>query len=269
MVIAVSLFLLFSGCRGTVRLASAKVETPLELLWTVATGGEVVDICVDGGKVLLLDGSGTRVIVLNSEFAVKETIPLEKRLVPSRGISADRYYIYLYDDKTLYRLAKDKLTMSVWLNNLWVAGLASYAPGEMLVSDRGRRIIWFKTLFGESRTFLDQGEVVQPGAMAIFPEGIFGVLEAPNRLLKVNRAGIVLGSFLVPEGVDLLTADKNGGAWVARRGEKVVWLVENGGVKGFELPGTTNLRAIAAGDDKLVVLNGTTRILVYLLPSRS
>lgn len=262
------LFLLFQ-CRGTYRLLPPKVESSLELLSTIVTEGDVVDICVDGEKVLLLEGNGARVVVLNSEFAIAETIPLEKRLVSARGITADRYYIYLYDDNTLYRLAKDKLNMSVWLNNISVAGLASYAPGEMLVSDRRRRIVWFKTLFGESRSFLEPVEVGQPGEMAVFPEGIFAVLAAPNRLLKVNRAGIVVSSILVPEGVDLLTADKKGRALVARRGEKVIWLVEDGSAKGFELTEATDIRAIATLEDKLIVLDGANKILIFFLPHRS
>jgi len=242
------------------------IQGGLEPLRVVELFSEAVDICADGRRVLVLEGSGTRVLAFDSEFSVVETIPLTTLLVTPRGIYADRYYIYVYDDRTLYRLTKDKLVMSAWLNNVRVEGLATFAPGEMLVSDGERQVVWFKTLFGESRIFLDRSDLIKPKAMAVFPNGIFGVLNDGNRLLKVNRAGIVVKSLPVPNGVNLLAVDNKGNPMVMRRGERMVWSVGEKVTAGYELNRAANPLALTVILNRLAVLDGGRRILVYSLP---
>ncbi|MGQ9707954.1 MAG: hypothetical protein ACUVUR_03650 [bacterium] len=264
----------FTGCQGLGKIMSVKaasvipVVDGLELLKVVELSSDGVDICVDGRRVLVLEGSGTRVLAFDSEFCAVETIPLSNRLVAPRGIYTDRYYIYVYDDKTLYRLTKDKLEMSVWLNNVRVEGLATFAPGEVLLSDGERQVVWFKTLFGESRIFLDRSEVVNPKAMAVFPNGIFGVLAGMNRLLKVNRAGIVVNSLSVPDRVDLLAVDDKGRAIVMRQSEKTLWVVDEKGVSGYELKEAVNPLALTVKDARLALLDAGRRILIYSVPGK-
>ncbi|MEO0019965.1 MAG: hypothetical protein ABIK47_04930 [candidate division WOR-3 bacterium] len=266
--ILLSILLLGIGCRGTGKIMPVKVEGFLESSGGIELNGEVVDICADGSKVLMLDGSGARVLGYDSGFAIVETIPLSIRLVGPRGIYADRYYIYVYDDKTLYRLAKDKLLMSAWLNNVRVEGLAGFSPGEVLVSDGERQMVWLKSLFGESRAFLDRTEIKSPKAMAVFPEGIFGILAERNRLVKVNRAGIITESLTLPMEVNLLAADSKGRAMVMRRGEPVLFVIADKTIQGYELQGTLNPQALAVIGNRLVILDGARRILFYLLPGK-
>ncbi len=266
--LGIALLSIVGGYCAIGRVTAPKVESTLELLKAVEFSSEVVAVCPDGERLLLLDGSGTRVIALDSNFAVRETIPLEIRLMPPRGLASDRYYIYLSDDKCLYRLAKDKLTMSAWLNNVRVAGLGGFAPGEVLVSDQERQVVWLKTLFGESRSFLDQSEVRQPKAIVAFPGGVFGVLDGSNRLLKVNRAGIIIGILPLPQGVDLIGVDKEGQVLAGRRGEGAIWVLKDKNIIGYELKGAVNINGIAVWGDKIVVVDGSSRILVYFTPGQ-
>jgi hypothetical protein len=226
-----------------------------------------VAICADGGRLLVLTASGTRILSVDTNFNQMETIPLNRRLVPPRGIGADRYYIYLYDDNVLYRLAKDKLTMQELLGNVRVAGLANYAPGEVLVSEGERQFVLLKTLFGESRVFLDKVDVTRPGAMTNFPNGVWGILSASDRLVKVNRAGIVVKTAKLPPGVDVLAADKWGRAVVLKRGEPVVWVDENGKFNGYGLGGAATPTGCAVLDGQFVILDNGNRLISYRLPA--
>lgn len=258
-----------TGCRGTGKVEPFKPDALLEPITVKELSEDAVAVCADGGRLLLLSASGTRVLVIDTSFSRVETLPLNIRLVPPRGIGADRYYIYLYDDNVLYRLAKDKLTMQGILSNVRVAGLAGYAPGEVLVSDRERQLVLLKTLFGESRVFLDKVDLPHPGAMANFPDGVFGILSASDRLVKVNRAGIVVGTVKVPSGVDILCSDKLGRALVLKSGEPVLWLGEADKLKGYELSGSVAPQGCAVTGGQLVILDKGNRLIFYCLPALS
>lgn len=256
-----------TGCRGTGKVVPFNPSAVLEpsTIKDLSEGG--VAICADGARLLVLTASGTRLLTVDSNFNQMETIPLNRRLVAPRGIGADRYYIYLYDDNVLYRMAKDKLTMQELLGNVRVAGLANYAPGEVLVSEGERQFVLLKTLFGESRVFLDKVDVPQPGAMTNFPNGVWGILSAGDRLVKVNRAGIVVGTAKLMPGVDILAADKWGRAVVLKRGEPVVWVEENGKFNGYELSGAKMPTGCAVLDGQIVILDNGNRLISYRLPA--
>ncbi len=257
------------GCRGTGMVTPSKIDLKLEPIDEWHSTEEITDICADGKKILLLSSSGTRILALDWQNRRVDTIPLNTRVIPPRGIASDRYYIYVYNDKTLYRLAKDNWTMVAWLNNIRVTGLANYAPGEMLVSDKEREVIWRKTLFRESRTFLDRGDnITRPGAMALFPDGVFGVLVAPDFLVKVNRAGIVFNRCKVPQGIEMLVTDKNGQAFLMQRGKSVIWILRDNTINGYELPRTLNPIGIAIIEDQIAVLDSGTKIIFYSIPGR-
>jgi len=225
-----------------------------------------VDITTDGERLLLLENSGTRIVTLSPALAPGETIPLTTRLAAPLGIRADPYYIYVFDHTTLYRMSKEKLVLSVWLNSIRVAGLANYAPAEMLVSDAVRGVVWYKTLFQESRLFLDASDVSKPGPIVTLPDGLFGVVTAGSRLVCVNRTGIRVRSLPLPAGTDLIVADPSGRLYAGNRGKPLVWT----GTPwcGYELVGCASPVSFALGSDRLFVLDSGTRILTYSVPGQ-
>ncbi|MGQ9678755.1 MAG: hypothetical protein ACUVUD_05685 [bacterium] len=264
--VAIGWMIAVSGCRGTGKVLPYRVEAVLEPVSVKHIGSQVVAICADGDRLLLLTSSGTRVFSIDTSFSRNETIPLNIRLVPPQGLGADRYYIYLYDNKALYRMSKDKLTMQEFLANVRVAGLASYAPGEVLVSERERQLVVLKTLFGESRIFLERSDVPLPGAMADFSQGVFGVLSAQEKLVKVNRAGIVVGVIPLPSGVDIVCADNRGRAVVMKRGEARVWIGENSNLHCYDLSAVESPSGCAVMGERIFVLDGGCRLVSYRLP---
>ncbi|MEO0080220.1 MAG: hypothetical protein ABIK44_06050 [candidate division WOR-3 bacterium] len=226
----------------------------------------VVDIGVDNERLLLLEDSGTRILAISQLLVPVETIPLTTRLISPLGVAADRFYFYVFDRNTLYRISKEKRVLSVWLNNIRVAGLASYAPGEMLVSDGMRSVVWHKTLFGESRVFLDGRDVTRPGALVNLPDGMFGIVSAGNRLVCVNRAGITVRSLSLPAGTDLIVADGAGGIWTGQRGKPFVYRIGQRGQTAYELVDCTSPISFAIIGQRLFVLDSGTKIVSYSLP---
>jgi hypothetical protein len=254
------------SCRGTARVNAARPGASLAPLDSFVLGSPAAGMCRDGAGLILLESSGERLIRLDSSLLVLDTIALSERVVGPRGVEADRFYIYVYDDHALRRMARDKQVLATWLGNVRVAGLAGFAPGEMLVSDETYGAIWYKTLFGESRRFVAAGDVQRPGAMVDLPDGLFGVIDGRRRLALVNRSGIVVRSIKLPADCDIIAAGSSGDIYVARRGAPVVWQVEGGPERAFALPGATGPQAVVALPDRLAVLDSDSRVRTFRYP---
>jgi len=258
---------LAAGCRGTATLQPVPVEPELAPVRMLVLAAPAAAICADGPDLLVLEASGARVLRFDSTFAAVETIPLTERVVGPRGIAADRFYVYVHDDRTLYRLLKDNPVRVTWMHGVRPVGLAAYAPGEMLISDGERAAIWHKALFSESRRFLDAAELARPGALAALPEGMFAALSGGTGVARFNRAGIVVSRQELAEPVDLMAADRQGGLYLARSGRpEVIHLPSDG--RGFRYgfgagPEPAGLAALPAG---IAVLDRDARVLLYRLP---
>ncbi|MEO0082559.1 MAG: hypothetical protein ABIL25_09800 [candidate division WOR-3 bacterium] len=269
---------LLAGCVSTVvvgrSVTGAEVLNPLA---AVQLDGPAVAICSDGADVVVLEVSGTRLVVLDSLLQPGDTIPLTERLTAARGVLADRFYYYVYDDRALYRALKDRLRLDLWLSNVRVAGLAPYATGEMLVCDDERNLVWYKSLFGEGGRFLDPTAVADPGPIVALPGGRFCVLDGGYRLVFFNRARVISGSVRLAEQYDLMAADASGVLYLGRRGSNVVVLTdgkrqvfceleEADGPIGFAVltgPGSDSGTTPVV---RLAVLDSGSRILLYRPP---
>jgi len=264
-VLLTALWLVF-GCAGTGRVAPPVTLAPLRLERQVGLGTVAADLCRDQDALLVLENSGTRIIRYRLDLTVLDTLPLSDRLSAPAGLAADRFYVYLYDGRTLYRMAKDKLLLQPWLGNVRVAGLATYEPGIMLVSDVERGAIWYKGLFGESRQFLSPAEVTRPGAMVSLGGGTFAVLSGESGLVFFSRSGVVQRSVRVAPGCDLMAVDQQGRLCLGRRGRAEVWILAGNHLACFGLPDSPSPLAIAIADRRLLVLDSGTRIVAYQLP---
>jgi hypothetical protein len=261
-----------AGCVGGGRVAPASSLAQLEPDATAELGSPAVGICRDGDGLLVLENSGTRIIKLAIDdwrlaIAPQETLPLTERLTAPAGVAADRFYVYVYDDHVLYRMSKEKLSLEAWLNNVRVAGLASFESGMMLVSDVDRGAIWYKGLFGESRKFMSGAEVARPGAMVALPDGSFAVLSAASKLVFFNRSGVVLRTVPLPDGSDLLAGDETGAFCIGQRGKPLAWVLKGNRLTGYRLPDSVSPLSFAVVGGRLVVLDAGTRLSVYRLPA--
>ena len=254
------------SCSSTAVNRSASPGTSLSPVDTLRLATPAAGICRDGDALLVLESAGERVLEFSNQLVPGETLPLTKRVAPARGIDADRFYVYVYDDQTMFRMSKEKLELSAWLGNLRVSGMASYAPGEMLVSDAERGFILYKTVFGESRRFLDAADVSRPGALATLPDGQFCAVSGSNRLVFFNRSAVVLRSAPLPGGCDLLAADDRGGLYLVRRGVPVLWVIRNTRASSYELTGAGSPSGLALTQDRIAILDADTRLLTYALP---
>jgi len=260
----VGLLSLVAGCVGAGRVEPTAPAVPLQPEATVELGSPAAGICADGESLLVLENSGIRIVRYSSALAIVDTIPLIDRVTAPAGILSDRFYIYIYDDHTLYRMSRDKLSLVPWLGDVRVAGLAGFEPGIMLVSDADRGAIWYKGLFGESRVFIGSAEIARPGAMVALPDGNFAVLSAASRLLYFfNRSGVVTRSVTLPAACDLLAANEQGTLGLGLSGKPQVWVWKAGKVTGYGLPGATSPLSVAMVGDRLFVLDAGTRLSVY------
>jgi hypothetical protein len=273
-----------AGCVGSKQVAPTSTIARLEPDTTIELGSSAAGICQDLYSLLVLENSGTRILrydfriaqrgilhqVGHSLLAVVEldTLPLTTRVTAPAGIAADRFYIYVYDDHALYRMAKDKLDLEPWLGNVRVAGLAGFEPGTMLVSDEDHGAIWYKGLFGESRLFVSAAEIARPGAMVTMEDGTFAVLSpASKSLYFFDRSGVVTGSIPLPAACDLLAYNSRGTFCIGLRGEPQVWVLRRNRLTGFSLPDAVSPLSLAIVFDQLMVLDGGTKLQVYAIGS--
>jgi hypothetical protein len=271
-----------AGCVGAGRVVPVSSLTQLEPEATVELGSSAAGVCRDGEELLVLENSGTRVVRYGtatttsgtvpvrgqSPFAlvVLDTLPLTERVTAPAGVSADRFYVYVYDDHALYRMSKEKLSLQPWAINVRVVGLAVFESGTVLFSEESRGSIWYKGLFGESRRFMSDAEVARPGAMAALGGGDFAVLSGTERLVYFNRSGVVQRTLAIPAGCDLLTGGDKGALFIGQRGEPQVWMLEENRMTGFRLPDSVSPLSIAAVRDRLVVLDAGARVSLYRVP---
>jgi len=256
--------LIMAGCVGAGRVEPVSAYAQLEPEATVELGSSAAAICRDGETLLVLESSGTRVIRYTMALSILDTIPLTERVTAPAGIATDRFYIYIYDDHTLYRTSKDKLNLQPWVGDVRVAGLASFEPGIMLVSDADRNVIWYKGLFGESRLFLSSAEAARPGAMVALPDGSFAVLRPASRLLFFfNRSGVVTRSVSLPAACDLLAANEQGLLSLGVRGKPQLWVLKAGKMTGYSLPDSVSPLSFAVVGKSLAVLDAGTRLRTY------
>jgi hypothetical protein len=254
---------LLAGCVGAGRVEPGSSCAQLEPEATVELGSSAAAICQDGEALLVLENSGTRVIRYTTALSILDTIPLTDRVTAPAGIATDRFYIYIYDDHRLYRMSKDKLNLQPWLGDVRVAGLASFEPGIVLVSDADNNVIWYKGLFGESRLFLSSAEAARPGAMVALGDGSFAVLRPASRLLFfLNQSGVVTRSISLPAACDLLAASEQGLLCMGVRGRPQVWVLRAGKMTGYSLPDSVSPLSIALVRDRLVVLDAGARLSV-------
>jgi len=264
-IIAVVLIIL--RCRTVIQERSRsdqRAET-IKPIRTIFLSTEIQDFCRDGNNFLLLEQSGARIIAYDSEFTVAETIPISISILSPRGIYADRFYIYLYDEQTIYRLSRDSRLIQPLVHNVRVSGVIQYAPGELLVSDKERKQVWLKTLFGESRGFLDRSDVKNPGALTLFSDGSYGLIANGERLVKFNRAGIITGDWKLSQSVDLLTSDFKDRVLLMRRGKSKLWVL-SASLAEYSLHDVSNPVQIQCLGNRIFVLDNYRRIVVYPLP---
>jgi hypothetical protein len=263
---------LVAGCVGAGRVVPASSFPQLEQAGTVELGSSAAAICQDGEALLALENSGTRVVRYGfrdsaSALSILDTMPLTERVTAPAGIAADRFYIYIYDDHTLYRLSKEKLNLQAWLGDIRVAGLAGFEPGIMLVSDVDHGAIWYKGLFGESRLFISASEIARPGAMVALKDGTFAAVSTASKLLYFfNRSGVVTRSLSLPAACNLLAVNEQGLLCMGVRGEPQVWVLKAGRMTGHSLPDSVSPLSLAVVGTSLAVLDAGTRISVYRLP---
>ena len=258
--------LVFFGCRGTGQVRIARPEQRLEVIDSLRLAVSAVDICGEGDRLVVLESSGIRLLRFDIGMARCETIPLTRRLAAPHGLASDRFYFYVYDDHVLYRMLKDELELKSWLVNVRVAGLVNYSPGEMLVSDGERGVVWYKTIFGESRKFLDISSVSGPGPLVALPAGMFCVLTSSGRLVYFNRAGIVVRTVQLKEKYDLIATDGSGGLYLAKRGQTRLLIMKQEQLIEASFGQDVSLMAMAVLRSRIAILDKGNRIIIYRLP---
>lgn len=263
---ALLLVLVTFGCRRGGDVRQTITATRLFPTANIRLLSPVASVSADGANLLAAEETGERILVFDHLLQPKETLTLTRRLTAPRGLTADRHYIYLYDDNALYRYSRSRHDVEVWLADLKVAGIVTYAPAEVLVSDARRGLVWRKGFFGDSRVFLDAVDIASPASLAQLGEGMFAVLGAAGRVIVVNRAGIIEQRLVVGSGFGRMGSDRRSRLIFYRAGSSTVLVTDLRRREQLELDGVRRIVDMAVWADRLVVLDGTDRLVAYDLP---
>lgn len=225
-----------------------------------------VAIAADADGLLVLDMDGSRIVRLDDALRPADSFVLNPKVVGARGMLADRFYLYIFDDNRLYRVIRSERRMETWLNNVRVSGVAGYAPGELVVSEAGLGSIWHKTLFMQSRRLTTRSEVREPGALTALPGGGFAVLSGSESLIEMDRLGIVVRRRSRPTGADLIESDTGGVLYLMQRGAAMLWCITQHGSSQYQLASVQSPVDMAVVGSYLVVLDGANRLARFRLP---
>ncbi|MEO0073965.1 MAG: hypothetical protein ABIK43_04835, partial [candidate division WOR-3 bacterium] len=248
-------------------LSFAVVATRLFPGASLRLTGPVACICPDGTDLLAVEESGERILVFNQALQIRETLAMPNRLVVPRGLAAIRHYVYVYDDRTLYRYNRGRRELEACLVDVKLAGIVGYSPAEVLVSDALRGVVWRKGLWGGSRVFLDATDILHPTALAELEEGMFAVLGSAGQVIVVNRAAIVERRLVVGREFQRMSSDRKSRLIFYSAETRFVMVMDNRQQERFELDGINHIADLAVWPDRLIVLDGPSRLVVYEFPT--
>jgi high-affinity K+ transport system ATPase subunit B len=102
--------------------------------------------------------------------------------------------------------------------------------------------------------------------MGGLPDGRFCVLGGRNRLVRFNRAGIADPPVKLAGEFGLLATDAAGTVYLGHRRRSNILVLEEESARELQLPDDALPTSLAILGDRLVVLEGDTRVSIYRLP---
>lgn len=245
----------------------------LELTQTLHLDRPALAITHDtNGVLLILDGSGEKVLAFNPQSQTTTTRVLPERIFLLQGIRSDPLFLYLYSENGFYRLKKitDELEgpfPKTATSNLRIDDLDLAPTGEIFLADGyGDKVLVFDAL-GNSRE-LGAGFISKPRGVRVTSGGDIVVLDSGrNRLSLLSRIGSLKGEFPLPSArMSRFALDEKDRVYLMEANTNRVWRFSQGHFELLESSILFSATDLSASLGSLFILDANNRLLVFSLP---
>jgi len=219
-------FLLFTACpgRSTTRAPAERLD-----LWFVNSlplSSPASMMCPDPNGLLLPANSGADILSTDFELRAGPGIALPQRVAGIKGIAADAFAIYLFDDSRLHRLDRSQGLLSPLSSNVRFQGGVMRPSGELVFSDGySDRILTFDPSGNVSDVNVHRPQF-KPGALALGPDrSLFVINQGMQEMAVFDGIGNLVRACPLPAAMSRIAVDDSLNAYLLERSGNQVWQV--------------------------------------------
>lgn len=223
------------------------------------------------GSVLILEVTGTKILLASSNLIVIDSIILPERIFYPKGISADEFFIYIYNDNNLYRFDRQNKTLKLIVSGIRPKGMAVVNTNEVYLSDPQNNRIVVVDAMGRASDFLRQpaGTGFEPTGLAYDQKnGTIWVINSQNQAIEAyNRIGNLKARIAIFNYTfDKIKKGDDENIYLIVKNGQSVWRIEPKGE--FRLYQGSNFVAtdLLLGKERIYILDYQNRILSFQIP---
>jgi len=183
-------------------------------------------MCPDQDGLLLPTNSGTDILGASFELQATPATAVPEPIATIRGIAADAFSIYLFDDSRLYRLDRSRGLLSTLASNIQYQGCVMLPGGELVLSDGySDRLLTFDAS-GTVSDINAHRPQFKPGALARGADNSLFVINSGLQELTVfDRIGNLLRTCPLPSAMSRVAVDDSLNAYLLERAGGQIWRV--------------------------------------------
>jgi len=266
-----SLLIFMTACPNSANQGRRSPSLPLELVGSAQLPGPATGMSADRDGLLLVDNSGTEIYRLDFNLKPQPSIALGSRMSGIRGLAADAFFVYLYDDKHVYRFDRASGEIAQVTSGIDCQSAVVMAGGELaLIDGAGDRILLLDPSQNVTTLNTDYPGL-QPAALAVGNDGNFQVLNRTRReVVVLSRIGEMVRSFAVPGTGVRIAVDDSLRLYVLERTGTRIWQISPNGrtvqVDATQLSVNFVGSEIVLFKNWLFVLDHDSRVLKFRIP---
>jgi DNA-binding beta-propeller fold protein YncE len=244
----------------------------LSLIDSLRLANPIASLGLDAdGGILLLEVSGTKILLTSNNLIVVDSIILPEKIFYPKGISADEFFIYIYNDNNLYRFDRQNRTLKSIFSGIRPKGMAVVNANEIYLSDPQNNRIVVVDATGRALDFLKQtptSEFEPTGLAYDKKNGTLWVINNQNQAIEsYNRIGNLKARITIFNYTfDKISIGEDDNIYLIGKNGQSVWRIDRKGE--FKLYQGSNFVAtdLLLGKDRIYILDYQNRILSFKIP---
>jgi hypothetical protein len=180
----------------------------LQIIDSLLLPENVAGMCLDRDGLLFAEYTGSTIYRADWKLKLQPPLAPAAPVAGLRGLAADAFYIYLYDDNRLWRMDRSSAKVSLISSSLHCQSAAVMSSGQVAVVDGySDRVLLLEPAGGVSDLDV-MGESWQPAAVAVGVDNNVYILDQTKRqVVALNRVGSAVHRYRLPGPGQKLAVD--------------------------------------------------------------
>ncbi len=226
----------------------------------------------DGG-ILLLEVSGTKILKTASNLKIIDSIILPQKIFYPKGISADEFFIYIYNDNNFYRFDRKNYTLKPIYSGLRPEGMAVVNANEVYLADPQNNRIIKVDATGMAKDFIKEsaGRFSPTGLAYDNRNGTIWLINNQNQTIEsYNRIGNLKARISIFNYTfSKIGLGENDCVYLIGKNGTVIWRIDRKGE--FRIYQGTDKSNFVATDmliskERIYILDYQNRLLAFKIP---